>query len=603
MKRILKSLALMLGMLMLPTVAYAQNIYADVNGDLEVNIADINAVISVILSDVNNPSADVNGDGEVNIADINAVIDIILGGGIDPHLLEVCEKVVEIDNEIIDYYERCSSIDELMTHKDEIEAMDGVEYVFSNDNTTMYVVIKDFGTVFYSYYPWIEETNNRNVQYPMTDRIKTSANATHDHAIEQTDAKALILFHMSKDKKYASLYDLCEKLNENFNRVHIESKIEPSFDIEFFRDGLFDYDYVYLLTHGGYEFDEKKHEEDSNYSGLHWLLTTEELPSDEDKAIERLAEIRKQYDEQDVSYGGVYERRNGEDVPVRYFTVSDHFIESSNRSFNHFGKAIVFNAACHSMRGPGIRDDKTDTVSYNFGQVFAQRGAGAYFGYDQTNSHGKFGAIQYYCNLLSGMSINSAFDNLQFTIQHDYKFKDPDISWWADLIPYIPSQEFLNTCIVKPSFEYKDNSIVNELSISLNANISCGSYDYTFRYSHNADGKTIETKDSNTDDLSSILKYGFELSESEQFTDVTRLDEMQIGDDGCSWNEETFNLDFSQSLTYSVGQADSKIMPNTTYWARAYVYDGQGYNYSEPITFTTGSLGNDRQLMLSKNVL
>ena len=81
MKRILKSLVLMLGMLMLPTVAYAQNMYADVNGDLEVNIADINAVIGVILSDVSNPSADVNGDGEVNIADINAVIDIILNGG------------------------------------------------------------------------------------------------------------------------------------------------------------------------------------------------------------------------------------------------------------------------------------------------------------------------------------------------------------------------------------------------------------------------------------------------------------------------------------------------------------------------------------------
>jgi len=56
----------------------------DVNSDLEVNIADVNAVIDVILSDANNPAADVNGDGEINIADINAVIDIILGGGPTP---------------------------------------------------------------------------------------------------------------------------------------------------------------------------------------------------------------------------------------------------------------------------------------------------------------------------------------------------------------------------------------------------------------------------------------------------------------------------------------------------------------------------------------
>ena len=52
----------------------------DVNGDGEVNIADINAVIDIILNGSKNPSGDVNGDGETNIADINSLIDIILGG-------------------------------------------------------------------------------------------------------------------------------------------------------------------------------------------------------------------------------------------------------------------------------------------------------------------------------------------------------------------------------------------------------------------------------------------------------------------------------------------------------------------------------------------
>lgn len=51
----------------------------DVNGDGEVNIADVNSVIDAILSSTNNnPAADVNRDGEINIADINYVIDIIL---------------------------------------------------------------------------------------------------------------------------------------------------------------------------------------------------------------------------------------------------------------------------------------------------------------------------------------------------------------------------------------------------------------------------------------------------------------------------------------------------------------------------------------------
>ena len=51
---------------------------SDVNGDGEVNIADVNAVITAILTASNNKSADVNGDGEVNIADVNAVINAIL---------------------------------------------------------------------------------------------------------------------------------------------------------------------------------------------------------------------------------------------------------------------------------------------------------------------------------------------------------------------------------------------------------------------------------------------------------------------------------------------------------------------------------------------
>lgn len=50
----------------------------DVNGDGEVNIADVNGVIDIILSSNGNMQGDVNGDHEINIADVNAVIDIIL---------------------------------------------------------------------------------------------------------------------------------------------------------------------------------------------------------------------------------------------------------------------------------------------------------------------------------------------------------------------------------------------------------------------------------------------------------------------------------------------------------------------------------------------
>ena len=50
----------------------------DVNGDGEVNIADVNQVIKVILGGQTDGNCDVNGDDEVNISDVNFIIKIIL---------------------------------------------------------------------------------------------------------------------------------------------------------------------------------------------------------------------------------------------------------------------------------------------------------------------------------------------------------------------------------------------------------------------------------------------------------------------------------------------------------------------------------------------
>lgn len=59
-------------------IGFGENLPGDMNGDGEVNIADINAIISNILSSSQDLHYDINGDGEVNIADVTAIIDIIL---------------------------------------------------------------------------------------------------------------------------------------------------------------------------------------------------------------------------------------------------------------------------------------------------------------------------------------------------------------------------------------------------------------------------------------------------------------------------------------------------------------------------------------------
>ena len=79
MKKFLRLFVLLLAVLAVPVAANAQSV-ADVNGDGEVTIADINAIVEVILGGTQSTDADVNGDGEVTVADVNSVIDSILGG-------------------------------------------------------------------------------------------------------------------------------------------------------------------------------------------------------------------------------------------------------------------------------------------------------------------------------------------------------------------------------------------------------------------------------------------------------------------------------------------------------------------------------------------
>ena len=71
----------------------------DVNGDGEVSVSDVNAVIDLILSGSYDVAGDVNGDGEVGVSDVNALIDIILSGHAT---VEIVPKEIVLDDSELD---------------------------------------------------------------------------------------------------------------------------------------------------------------------------------------------------------------------------------------------------------------------------------------------------------------------------------------------------------------------------------------------------------------------------------------------------------------------------------------------------------------------
>ena len=84
----------------------------DVNNDGEVNIADVNTLIAIILGghfdDETLLRADVNEDGEIGIADVNSVIDIILNpGSYSPAVIDTCDEM-HLDDASLRPGEQCT---------------------------------------------------------------------------------------------------------------------------------------------------------------------------------------------------------------------------------------------------------------------------------------------------------------------------------------------------------------------------------------------------------------------------------------------------------------------------------------------------------------
>ena len=123
----MRNFLLLVGAMM--AVFTAGAVTGDVNNDAEVNIADVNAVIEIILIGDPNLAADVNGDGEINVADVNTIIDIILSG-------EPVEEI--IPKEIaLDYSELTEPAE---TIPEDEEALDYGDYVENTTwSTTMYI--------------------------------------------------------------------------------------------------------------------------------------------------------------------------------------------------------------------------------------------------------------------------------------------------------------------------------------------------------------------------------------------------------------------------------------------------------------------------------
>ncbi|HAP50200.1 MAG TPA: hypothetical protein DCQ56_03150, partial [Porphyromonadaceae bacterium] len=58
---------------------YRESLNGDVNGDGEVSIADVTALVDLVMREADNERSDVNGDGETSVADITSLVTLLMG--------------------------------------------------------------------------------------------------------------------------------------------------------------------------------------------------------------------------------------------------------------------------------------------------------------------------------------------------------------------------------------------------------------------------------------------------------------------------------------------------------------------------------------------
>ena len=152
-------------------------------------------------------------------------------------------------------FEQCSTIEEMEKHVDEIKKMEGVEDVWREDDDIV-VQIRDWHKIHFTYIepPIISHTLANLTRSLNTANIRQMLPIKEDG----TPIKVAIAFQMNGDSRFSDAKKLDINLKNQFKQMGFDAHFIPDedtgevLDIDFYERRMFDYDIVFLDTHGYY---------------------------------------------------------------------------------------------------------------------------------------------------------------------------------------------------------------------------------------------------------------------------------------------------------------------------------------------------------------
>ncbi len=456
----------------------------------------------------------------------------------------VAEDIDRANSVIVPLYMQCESIAELSQHLSTIVDIEGVEDAWT-DNQTLFVKIRDYGTITFLYPPTPSSDDENFISLESRKMItRSDVVATNHTPIEVHNACVYYQpenneeYFFKAPKKYSHI------ISDNFNTMEISCQHITNAGPDFFVKDIFDYDLIFLITHGFYEKE----------TNIHWLVTSNEVYkcsefSQDFYHTKEICEDLKDnlvYSPEKLSYTWLWEVRGGIDYAVFYTCVSDKLIASSRNSFKN-SETVLFNTACESLK-----------QNNNLANVFLNKGAICYLGYDDSNSVGHFGGYSFYQAMLNGTCIEQAYNRIPDSFKEEYYVDvDEEIEYRPKLHMITKNDDDLKKCIV-----HTETLPVNNLSSDNNNPIRV----------------TGRIKMLNNNYFTQCFTYGFQISTNPDMSQA--VDSTAVG----IYDSSTLYMNWADTIDVRT------LQPNTTYYYRAYMNDGASNCYGEVKSFTTENI-------------
>lgn len=468
----------------------------------------------------------------------------------DMNIDKVKEEIEQASNAIIPLFLQSSSVDEMASHLSSIAKIDEVEEAWI-DGQALFVKTNEGGLVTFLYPP---KRKNSNVSLSKCLHARQDLPHFTQSVSGQSDYKSLCIVNQFYNARQFDIdTELKDTLRKDYQLWGINVDIVNVPTLDFYRNDIFNYDMVLLDTHGVY----------NSKNNLHWLLTGEKVMhafADYEKPDSLLEKLTKwdnywaktifQYkygSPKNISFFWVRDSlSNGRWQANCYVGVSESFIGASTRAFNNYGKAIVFNAACESLKGKS--EERPDFALAN---ILFRKGVGCYLGYTDTNTIGGEAGFHFFEYLLYGKSVFSAYNNLwrDFPDLCEQKFTLDGKEYHPLLLGYRWNDNTLRLTIPKTlSVEEIEKEGSKEYILS-------GQIKTFNQYPGYAEGN----------------KYGFLVADNPDMEQPIKTINPVEG----TYDPSSINMKWGATLN------ESDLQPNTTYYYCAYMFDGYNYCYGE----------------------